>query len=319
MSKRTLIASVIAISILCLPPMALAGSSVAKLKVQAATEEEYGAIYEEVLAEGPSAVPALLALLEGTDPAPVKITALRILGEMKAQEALDPLAKILETSKDPGLIVKTGRTMGNIGGNHAAELLMDALEGARAKRQADGASARKAAVLGLGLANDPRAVLPLMAELSDTNHDELTRIYAAGSLGLLGKSDGLQLATAGLNWRDPSVRLAAVQALGLIGALDSATALAGLTGAGNPYAVRVAAALSLVQIKAAQLTGAEKADFIKNVLLNNPRTPDFVTWGTRILARMGTQEAVDTLKELAAREGDEFSALRRAARIKLRK
>jgi len=156
MSKRTLIASVIAISILCLPPMALAGSSVAKLKVQAATEEEYGAIYEEVLAEGPSAVPALLALLEGTDPAPVKITALRILGEMKAQEALDPLAKILETSKDPGLIVKTGRTMGNIGGNHAAELLMDALEGARAKRQADGASARKAAVLGLGLRGEER-------------------------------------------------------------------------------------------------------------------------------------------------------------------
>ena len=126
------------------------------------------------------------------------------------------------------------------------------------------------------------------------------------------------MATAGLDSSDPSVRLAALRALGLIGSLDSEAALDDLAGPGSKFVVRSAAGLALVQIKAARMADGEKVLFLKDKLLNTPRASELVAWGTRELARMATREAKDALKEMAGKEGENYSALARAARIKSR-
>ncbi|MBU2488391.1 MAG: HEAT repeat domain-containing protein [Proteobacteria bacterium] len=316
MNKRTLIASLIAVSILCLPAMASAGPAVAKLKGPAAQTDQYGAIFEEVLAEGDAAVADLLALLEGPEALAAKVTAMNLLGELKAKDALEALAGILETSDNASLIVNAARAMGEIGGNRAFKLLADALDGANANRQADSATVKKAAILGLGLTGDKKAVNLLLAELDDYNNDEIVRIYAAGSLGLLGSDAGLDTATAGLDSADPSVRLASLRALGLIASAGSEAALDELAGPGSKFVVRNAARLALVQVKAARMGNGEKVGFLKDNLLGNPRASELVAWGTRELARTASKDAKDALKEMAGKQGPEYSALRRAARIK---
>lgn len=320
---RTKVFASFLIILFLVPAFSYAGPAAGRL-ARAANANDYAAAYEEIAGLGDAAVDDLLDVLAARV-VPVdmraskkdkadKATALNLLGELKAKKALPVLAGILQASDSASLVANAARAIGNIGGNQAYKILADAL--ANADAAANPAAVSKAAVLGLGLCGNKKAQKLLAAVLNDESNPAVLRIYAAGSLGLLGDDSGLALAGAGLDSMDPNVRLAAMRALGAIGSAAALRDLAFYAGPDAKFVERNAAGLAVVQIKAAGMPAGKKAGFIKNELVKNPRASEMVAWGTRELKNMGTPEGKSALKELAGKKGAEFAGLSRAARIK---
>ncbi|MEW5734103.1 MAG: HEAT repeat domain-containing protein [Thermodesulfobacteriota bacterium] len=307
------------------PALCFAGPAKDRLG-RAANADDYAAAYEEIAGLGDAALADLLDVLAARVVAidmraaqkdrADKVTALNLLGEIKAQKALPVLAGILVSSDSASLVMNAARAIGNIGGNQAYKILADALDKAENGQVALPDAVRKAAVLGLGLCGDKKAADLLLAVLNDEASPEALRIYAAGSLGLLGDDSGLGLAREGLNSMDPDVRLAAMRALGAIGAEAALSDLSFYAGQDAKFVERSAAGLAVVQIKCANMAQGKKAGFILNELVKTPRASELIAWGTRELKSMGTPEAKSALAELAGKKGPEFAALNRAARIK---
>jgi HEAT repeat protein len=328
--KRLLTIVMISFVVLSAPGALLAKTSVHKLKDPVRNMAEYDLVFEEVLDQGDTAVPDLMGLLR--EEAPVanadeakkhwdaKVTAMNILSELKAQDALAILKDMLENSDNLSAITNAARTIGNIGGNNAFKILEEVLINAGASRYADNNMERKKAViLAMGLCENKKAIPYLMGELNDPNNDEVTRIYAAGSLGLLGVQDGLDAATEGSNSADPYVRMAAIRAMGVIGSAASLSVLDAHTGPNVPYVYRKTAKAAIFQIETNQLPDDKKVDHIKRNLMKNPKSTEFVQWGTRKLKKLGTPAAKKALLEMSALNDPDYGVLKNASKVRAKR
>ena len=327
MKKNQLIGAAMMLLVLTVPFAAMAASSVSKLK-QAGSPSEYGAIFEEILDQGDASVNELLALLReevpAADPAAMekgwaaRVTAMNLLGEMKAQSALNLLGSMLENSDNVSAIYNSGRAIGRIGGPKAFIVLKDVLiETANSGDELNDAR-KKAAIIGLGLCEDEQAIPLLQDELNNSANTDTVRIYAAGSLGMLGSSGGLAVVKAGLDSDDAGVRLAAIRAMGMIAAPDSIADLDEAVGPNAAAVPRRAAKLSVAQITAARLTGDEKVRFIEKELMKNSHDTAFIQWGTMQLKKTRSAAAMNALTSLAGQPGQEMAPLRQAARIRMK-
>ncbi|MDO9265411.1 MAG: HEAT repeat domain-containing protein [Desulfosalsimonadaceae bacterium] len=328
--KRLLTIVMISLLALSAPGALLAKTSVQQLKEPVRNMAEYDLVFGEILDQGNAVVPDLMALLQEEAPASntdaakkhwaAKVTAMNILSELKAQDALVILKDMLENSDDLSAINNAARTIGNIGGNNAFKILESVLINAAASRYADNnAERKKAVILAMGLCENKKAIRYLMGELNDPNNDEVTRIYAAGSLGLLGGKDGLETAAGGLNSADPYVRMAAIRALGVIGSANSLPSLKGLTGNDVDYVYRKSANAAIFQIKTAQLPDDKKPAFIRQNLMENPGSTEFVQWGTLKLKKLGTPAAKKALLEMAALDDPDYGVLKSAAKARAKR
>lgn len=314
--------------ILAMPVAAAAKSDVEKLKDPVNHPREAIHRMAAVLYQGDAAVDDLIALLRETpslvDPSAdqrlwaAKVTAMNILGELKAQKVLGLLQEILEYAEDPSAITNAARTIGNIGGSRAFASLKQVLQNARKDRYTNNEERKRAVILALGLCEDKRAIPLLIDELNNLNNVQRTRIYAAGSLGLLGNVKGLDVATSGLDSDDPYVYVAALRALGLIGSPASVPALIRKTAPDVSYFERKTAGLALVQIRTAQLTGDEQVEYLFSQILANPRTTEFIQWGTLKLKKLNTPGARKALQRLADEDSEDFSDAKHAAKMRLK-
>jgi HEAT repeat protein len=152
--------------------------------------------------------------------------------------------------------------------------------------------------------------------MGNLGNDEMIRIYAAGSLGLLGSKDGLDVATVGLDSSDEYVRLAATRALGLIESDSAIPALKKLTRPEVDYIYRKSAELSIAQIETAQLSDDNKIVYIQHQLVNHAQITDFVQWGTLKLKHMNSAKAKKALEDLTTDNSPDFDALRHAAKVR---
>ena len=324
--KRVATLALVLIMGLSAPAAVLAEKPVEKLKSRFASQSELNAIIEEIVDQGDSATPDLIALLAEDAPKDAytarqhwnaKVTAMNIMGETKAKESLDILQDMLENSDDLSAIYNAARTIGNIGGNRAYKILKEVYQNAENLAYQNLNDERlRAAILGMGLCGNKKAIPFLRDALENPNYSQMVRIYAAGSLGLLGSQDGLGIAQAGLSSDDPYVRLAATRALGLIGAASAIPDLNELALPEMDYVYRKSAALSIAQIETGQRSDADKVAFIRDQLIKHPRVTDFIQWGTLKLKKMNTPEAKQALLELAAEDAPEFEVLKHAAKIR---
>lgn len=296
-----------------------------KLKTHPRNIAEANAVIEEIIDHGDSAAPDLIAFLAEQPPAgpeaaqrhwAAKVTAMNLLGELKAQDALEPLKDILENSDSLSAINNSARTIGRIGGGKAFGILEEVYADAEKGLYDQGGERLRAVIAGLGLCGNKKAAALLKAAMENPGNDPMIRIYAAGSLGLLGSKDGLDVATEGLNASDPYVRLAAVRALGLIAAPSAVPALKKLSGANVDYVYRKSARLSIAQIETEQLTNDNKIVYIQHQLVNHPQTTEFVQWGTLRLKQMNTPKSKKALEDLTTDDAPEFEVLRHAAKIR---
>jgi HEAT repeat protein len=323
--KRLLTLTILLIFGLSTPGAVLAEKSVQKLKGSVKNYSEYNAIFEEIISQGSSATPDLIALLAEQAPKnaneakrhwDAKVTAMSILSEMNAQEALDILRDMLENSDSLSAINNAARTIGRIGGNKAYNILAEVYENAQNLRYEQSSERLRAVIAGLGLCGNKKATTLLKDAMTNQGNDEMIRIYAAGSLGLLGSKAGLDVAGAGLNSNDPYIRLAATRALGLIGSTSAVPALSKLNRSNVDYVYRKSAQLSIAQIETAQLSDDNKIIYIQHQLVNHPQVTDFVQWGTLKLKQMKTPKAKKALEDLTTDDSPDFEVLRHAAKVR---
>lgn len=307
---------------------AMAKKPVEKLKDPVKNFTEYDARFEAILDLGISVIPDLIELLAEDEDSlneedakrlwGAKVTAMNILSELNAKEALNILKDMLENSDDLSAINNAARTIGRIGGNQAFKILQEVFINAQNFQYSYNEDRKRAVIAGLGLCGNKKAAGLLLDAMSNYNNDEIIRIYAAGSLGLLGSNDGLDIATAGLTSDNPYVKLAAIRALGLIG---SATSVSSLTDSTDPhikYIYRKAAKLAVTQIEAEQLSGNDQIQFIYDQLVKHPKVTEFVLWGTMKLKKINSPGAKKVLKQLSNENAPEFAVLKHAAKMKLK-
>jgi HEAT repeat protein len=325
--KRFSAITLILIFALSAPATLLAKSSVQKLKDPVTKYAEYDVVVEEILNQGDQATLDLIALIQekisATDPDEAQrhwgaqVSAMNLLGELKAKDALAVLQGMLENSDNLSAVYNAARTIGNIGGNTAFQILEEVFVNAGSLRYANNNEERKkAAITGMGLCENKKAIPYLIAEMNNPNADEVTRIYAAGSLGLLGISDGLSVANAGLGSNDEYVRMAAVRALGIIGSTSSISDLTGLLDPSVAYVYRKNAKVSIFQIETAQLPDDQKVDYIQKQLMKNPKSTEFVQWGTLKLKKINSPAAKKALETMSLLDGEDFATLKQAAKVR---
>ncbi len=328
MKKHQLMGFALMWFILSCPLSATAGNAVSELKNAVGNDAKTGAVFEAILDNGAVAVNDLIALLRESAPAgdriaekkdwAAKVTAMNLLAEMKARPALDVLEDMLNNTDNVSAVYNAARTIGRIGGPNAFKILEAALLSTGRPTDDLAYARKKAVIVGLGLCENDQAVPLLQNEMNNSDNDIIIRIYAAGSLGMLGFGDGLDLVTAALNSSDVTVRLAAIRAAGIIGQIETVAELNRAVGPYASFVQRRAVLTSIAQIRAGRLTGDEKVRFIENALMNNSRNTALIQWGTMQLKKARSAAAMSALSNLAAQPGPDMAALRRAARIRMK-
>ncbi len=327
MKKNPAKTVVILALLLVLPAAAFAGSPVSRLKDTFTSYNAYEDALEAIVDQGAAAIPELMAIAGQDAPADpaaalahhrARATAIQLLGDQNAVAALPLLTQILRTSTDVSAVNNAARAIARMGGASAYKILADTLALVNKSPDALFVERKKAVIVGLGLVGDKKAIPLLTAELNNAKNSLLVRIYAAGSLGLLGRQDGKALVTAALDSADPNVRLAAIRALGLIGSSTSTADLSSFTIPQEHRVIRQAAMLALSQIKAHGQPEASRAAFIKQEIMRNFGAADFVQWGTMSLKRMNTAEARQALKDMSGLTAPDYQHLRRAARLRMK-
>jgi len=193
----------------------------------------------------PETIHFLLGLLEQEAP---RAHAAQALGEAKAEEAREPLLKLLEAD-DPEAARAAAVALGQIGGEGVAEKLASAL-----KKD----DRRLAVATGLSLLGDQRG-LEALGQFVRTGSPE-DRGAAAQALSQVGEA-AVPLLLDILKASPPEAQQSAIQALGKIGSPEAIEALSQALE-GQQVGVAVAAATALGQIGSA----AENPDIIHTVL-----------------------------------------------------
>jgi len=311
-----------------MPPCLFAQDLVSRLRDPSTPKNEYPGIIEQIAKQGKQIAPELAAFLKEPNKARsdseqkqemgAKQIAMDMLAEMKAEEGLDPLKDMIDGSDDLSLIYNSARAAGRIGGNKSSAVLKQILNNADKKRSTDSRSNHRklAAVLGLGLCGDKETIPLLKQEFQNEQNDDKTRIYAAGSLGLMGVADGLGFVTAKVRSDDPDVKLAAIRVLGAIASPSSLNVLNEVIKT-EKYVYQESARASIAQIEAMQLSGDAQVSYIRQKLSDNSGNIEFVIWGTGKLKGMNTESSRNALKALGESALPEMAFVSHIARIKL--
>jgi hypothetical protein len=112
--------------------------------------------------------------------------AIRILGKMAAEEAVETLVEYVDADKDPQLQKVTFKALGEIGDETATQPIANKLD-------SDNPIIRSQAARALGLLGDTRAVDPLADVLADDEEDTV-RTSAAWALRQIGTETALEAA-----------------------------------------------------------------------------------------------------------------------------
>jgi hypothetical protein len=130
---------------------------------------------------GPEAEPATEEMLGRAERREKR--AIRILGKIGAEDAVDTLVEFVDADSDPQLQKATFRALGEIGAEEAVQPLANQLV-------ADSEDTRSRAARALGLIGDARAVDPLADVLADDDSDTV-RASAAWALRQIGTEAAL--------------------------------------------------------------------------------------------------------------------------------
>ncbi len=215
-------------------------------------------------------VPALLAQLQGSDPA-AKLDAIHRLAQLREKHAVEPFISLLSKDPNPDIRRAAAYGLGQLGDQRAIQPLIASLKdenpdvcvnsifavarigGPDRLNALIGALAHndlhvcRAAAVGLVLLGDKSAVPPLIKSLDD---NRLTvRSGAAYALGFLGDRRAVPALLRTLQDDRPLVRLTAIGALGLIGDSRSLPALRQSASKDPDPQVRARAAEALNKLK----------------------------------------------------------------------
>ncbi|MBF0102660.1 MAG: HEAT repeat domain-containing protein [Desulfobacterales bacterium] len=306
----------------------MAQNAIDRLATPAGSIQDYQLAIEEIVDQGQTGIPELVNFIEAQPRArdantlkqdwDAKVTAMNLLGEFRSEDSLDVLENMLMNTDNLSAINNSARTIGRIGGKRALSILKNVLVSCNQGTLSICEYRKRAAIVGLGLCGNPDAVPLLKAELTNESNDMVMRIYAAGSLGLLGVSDGFELALIGLNSDDNKVRLSSIQALGLIGDSRALSAIEVFDQPDTTYMYRSTAKLAKTQIKASKMSTDDQVNFIYDELLQHPRTTEYIIWGTSKLKELNTPKAKESLKQLSGLTDNAFFTLRHAAFVKIK-
>ncbi|MCP3944271.1 MAG: hypothetical protein GY710_22725 [Desulfobacteraceae bacterium] len=311
-----------------MPPISFAKGEVSRLKENFSSLEQYRNVIEDIADQGDSAVLELIELANEktwTKSAKqirknrnAKVTALNLLGEIASASALDTLEQILIYSDNPSLIINSARAIGNTGGKKSFKILKKALRGANKGIYSRSNKIKQASIIAIGLCGDKRGIKLLRKELNNPDNSEITLIYTAGSLGLLGENEGFDIAAKGLKSLTPRIRLSSIRALGIIDTVSSEKLIEPFTFFDVKMTYKKTARLSMAQLECNKASKDKKAEMIQNYLTSNPKTTDFIQWGTRKLKKMNTDKSREILQDFSRLEAPKYSLLRHAAKIKLK-
>jgi len=166
------------------------------------------------------AVPALIATLKGDKKKRVRAETATSLGLLRAKDAVIPLIRALDASKESKRWVRrsAAEALGLIGDSQAQEPLMNALND---KEKV----VRVAAMFGLYKLGQTRGLRHLEERAKDTDAEEEVRQWAIRELGFIGAAQSVEVLAEAL--KDPSitVRTTVAEALGKIPADEALDAL----------------------------------------------------------------------------------------------
>jgi HEAT repeat protein len=253
---------------------------------------------EEFLAKGTKSIPTLMKVLDESDPIK-KTTAIMILGELKAAEAVP---RLIEESKSQNILIAANSAfaLGLSGDSRALPSLSAMLD------PANDAAVRGAALVALGYLKNPEAIPHVRELLADQN--QTIRILAAAALGMLGSNDGLQEALAGTTHKNDAVVITSIQALGMIGDKQAIPRLEEMTRDQKAWSSDIL--LSLKQIEYASSLPGSKIEILRASI--NDKSPKIVEWAIWTLANVATPEAVLLLEEKAKAGNSKEASMARA-------
>ena len=279
---------------------------------------------DQMLEHGEKVVPELIKILKTRDSSPSStesmkewrhtVDVMEMLAEWKAEQAVGVLREMVTSSDDLSAIYNAARTVGKIGGNTSFTALTNVLAESDNPQDENAIHRKRAAILGLGLCGNIQAVPLLIQEMQNQKNDDLIRVCAAGSLGLLGDQSGLQVALEGTDSTDPQLRLRSIEMLGAIGDPSAFKQLEKIIKSQAPYVYKLAAKTSMMMIETQQLSDQEQIKYLSENLVKFHRMTAFVRWGTSRLKALNTEESRKALQSLTE-AGSSF--VRDTARLKL--
>jgi HEAT repeat protein len=165
-------------------------------------------------------VSKLIKAIRPTNDQDVRFAAMDALGELKAEEAVDPLASLF-SDHDFGAVLHSIEALAQINTPAAQRHLFKVFEMDTPRGQAIAAEA-------LGAGNNPEAVAPLIKALK---HEYApTAIAAAKALGQLGNANAIEALSATIQHRSQPLRLACTESLASIGGETAVPGLARVLG-----------------------------------------------------------------------------------------
>ncbi len=261
---------------------------------------------KKIIDLGKNSVPLLKQGIKHSDKS-VRMEVIRLIGELRVRQVLAELLNILKTTNDTRTIVIVSYAIGQIQDYRATPTLRY-----MASSQENNIVKRRSAIIALGLLGDSKAI-PTLEEILN-EESELLRIFAAGSLGLLGSDFGLKVALSSSDSLDHSERMHAIQALGLIGSDKSYDKLSMLLQKNPDMIQRQSVELSKFQIKLHSLALKERVEAIKNKLLSAKESSALTRWGIDELGKIEKEDAESALAVIS--ESHHHSIIRSRAQSK---
>lgn len=241
-------------------------------------------VRDALVTAGAAALPQLRALLEGQPSAHVATSAAWIVGELHAGAEAQVIVGAMRRGVLP--VAAALRALSGLGG---AESIGVVLEFVGDPSPAIRAEALRAAQKLLDPSRpDGRAVEPLAAALRDPRPTAAERASLALLLGRTGAPRAASVLAELTNARDPALRLAAIDALGMLGPAGADEALLGKLAHADAQ-VRLHAAVAL-----AEAGGAKSRDVLLSKLEAGDEIDRSVVWTALagILSRASTDAAV---------------------------
>jgi len=330
--KITIIIMAAILTAISFSPALSTDNSAAKLniKVDFGNRTEYAKVVEDLAGQGDAAVADLLSVIKTAIPVKAKdgllpmdslkakVTAMDILGEIQNPAALPLLKTLICESLNNSEIYNSARTIGNIGGPVAYTILEKILKDSQSAIEPNASEKKKAAIIGLGLCGNNKAIPLLKAELNNTKNDTLTRIYASASLGLLGSKDGYYFAVMTVNSTNLQISSSAIKALGLIGNPEALKLLHLLEQTDDKLAIRKTVLAAIIMIESSKLTGDDMVNHLENALFMNPSITELARWGTEKLKKVDTKKSRSALSCIASIDSPVHFNLRHFASLKIK-
>jgi len=241
-------------------------------------------VRDALVSAGAAAIPQLHALLEGQPTPHVATSAAWVLGELRATQETATIVSAMRRGVLP--VAAALRALAALGGADSVGVVLEFIGDPSTAIRAE---ALRAAQKLLDPARpDGRAVEPIAAALRDPRPTAAERAALAILLGRTGAPRAATVLAELTNARDPALRLAAIDALGLLGPAGADDAL--LDKLANVDAqIRLHAAVAL-----SESGGAKARDVLLAKLEAGDEIDRSVVWTALagILSRAATEQAV---------------------------